>query len=295
MGAALAAAPAARARFEAAREALGEDLLVAMFDGPLDTLTRTRYAQPAIFLTSVAASDLLREVGIAPAIVAGHSLGEYSALVAADVLEFADALVLVRERAEAMQDACDATPGTMAAILGLSVDQVREACEAAQSAGVVDVANINTEGQVVISGAPDAVEAASAEAKARGAKRAMPLNVGGAFHSRLMQPAQDRLAAALERTTFRPPTCAFIPNTAGRPLQEPGAIRVELARQLTAPVCWAQTMQELVRQGVDVALEVGPGKVLAGMAKRGLRTIPVHSVETPESIRIAAAEIGAPA
>ena len=292
MGAALAADPACANRFAAAADVLGSDLLEVMQQGPLDTLTETRYAQPAIFLTSVAAADLLTEHGIIPEAVAGHSLGEYSALVVAGVLEFADALLLVRRRAEAMQAACDAHPGTMAAVLGLDADAVRRACAEAEPVGPADLANINAVGQVVISGSAAGVAAAGAAAKAAGAKRVMPLTVGGAFHSRLMQTAAAPLAAVLDDTPFRPPRYTFIPNTTGRPLADPAAIRTELQRQLTAPVCWAQTMTALLDAGVDTTFEVGPGKILTGMAKRDMPTVVRHAVESPESIAAAAAAVG---
>ncbi len=292
MGTALAAAPACAARFEAAAAALGTDLLDAMERGPLERLTATRYAQPAIFLISVAAADLLAHEGVTPHAVAGHSLGEYSALVVAGVLAFADALVLVRRRAEAMQAACDAQPGTMAAVLGLDAAAVQRACAAAAPAGPVDLANVNAVGQVVISGAPAGVKAAGAAAKAAGAKRVLPLKVGGAFHSRLMQAAAEPLAAALDEATFRPPRCTFIPNTTGRPLADPEAIRTELQRQLTAPVLWADTMASLQEAGIDCVFEVGPGKVLTGMAKRDMKGVALHPVETPDSITAAVGVAG---
>lgn len=292
MGTALAAAPAARPRFEAARSVLGPELLDAMTAGPLDMLTQTRFAQPAIFLTSVAAADLLAEHGMTPDAVAGHSLGEYAALVVCGALDFTDGLALVRARAEAMQAACDRAPGTMAAVLGLDADAVAQACADAESAGIVDVANINGAGQVVISGSPEGVAAAGVNAKAAGAKRVMPLTVGGAFHSRLMQPAEDALSAVLDGTAFRAPVRTFIPNVTGEPLADPDAIRDALKRQLTAPVQWARTMATLAEAGVRTAVEVGPGKILTGMAKRALKGVALHAVETPETIATAA---GAPA
>lgn len=292
MGTALAETPACAARFAVAADVLGADALAAMDAGPLDTLTETRYAQPAIFLTSIAAADLLAGQGVTPHAVAGHSLGEYSALVVAGVLTFEDALVLVRKRADAMQAACDAAPGTMAAVLGLGAEAVQRACAEAESTGPVDVANINGVGQVVISGSAAGVAAAGAAAKAAGAKRVLPLKVGGAFHSRLMQAAAEPLAQALAATPFHAPTCAFLPNTTGRPVADPEDIRSQLQRQLTAPVDWAQTMASLLDAGVDTVFEVGPGKILAGMAKRDMRGVTIHPAGTPESIEAAAAAVG---
>ena len=295
MGAALAEVPAAAARFGVAREVLGADLLDTMFHGPAEALTETRYAQPAIFLTSIAVVDLLLERQLRPYAVAGHSLGEYSARVVAGVLAFADALALVRQRAEAMQVACDAQPGAMAAVLGLDAEAVQRACAEGERAGAVDLANVNAEGQVVISGTPEGVRAAGEAAKAAGAKRVMSLKVGGAFHSRLMQPAAEPLGRALDATTFNAPDCLFIPNTTGEPQPDPDAIRAALKQQLTAPVLWTRTMATLAEHEVDVVLEVGPGKVLTGMAKRAMRDVALHPVETPESIDAAVAAVGAAA
>jgi len=293
MGAEFAHDAATAPRFTAARDVLGADLLDAMFEGPMERLTETRYAQPALFLHSIVVADALRAAGVEPAAVAGHSLGEYSALVIAGVLRFEDGLRLVRRRAEAMQTACDAEPGTMAAVLGLDVPAVQAACEQGESAGIVDVANINANGQVVISGSEAGVAAAGEAAKAAGAKRVMALKVGGAFHSRLMRAAAEPLAAALDDTEFAAPNCTFIPNTTAEPASDPAMIREELKKQLTSPVNWLGTLECMARMGIDTTIEVGPGKVLTGMAKRTMPDVTLLAAATPDDIAAVASAVGA--
>lgn len=258
---------AANAIAKAADKLLGFSLSELMFRGSDDDLRQTRVTQPAIFTHSVmmlVARDLL------PTAVAGHSLGEFSALVANGVLTFDDALRLVSARAEAMQRACEARPGTMAAILGLPDERVEETCAevAAHTGEVVVPANYNCPGQLVISGTVAGVEAACEALKAAGAKRALVLQVGGAFHSPLMQPAEDELAAALARTTFHEATCPVYQNVDAAPHLAPDEIRENLRRQLTAPVRWTQSVQRMAADGHVEFVEVGPGKVLQGLVKK---------------------------
>ena len=256
----------ARDLFHTADELLGFSLSEIMFDGSEEDLKQTRVTQPAMFVHSViharVAGDSFR-----PEAVAGHSLGEFSALVAANALSFEDGLKLVQQRAEAMQRACDANPGTMAAIIGMADADVEQIC--ADTAGTVVAANYNTNGQLVISGELAAVEAAVEACKAAGARMAVMLPVGGAFHSPLMQPAQDDLTAALEATEFRAPVCPIYQNVDARPHTDPAEIQRNLIQQLTAPVRWTQTIQNMLADGVTEFVEVGGnGKTLRGMIKR---------------------------
>ncbi len=258
---------AANAIAKAADKLLGFSLSELMFRGSDDDLRQTRVTQPAIFTHSVM---LLVARDLTPTAVAGHSLGEFSALVANGVLRFEDALLLVSARAEAMQRACEARPGTMAAILGLPDERVEEVCAevGARTGEVVVPANYNCPGQLVISGSVAGVEAACEALKAAGAKRALVLQVGGAFHSPLMQPAEDELAAALARTTFHEAVCPVYQNVDAAPHAAPAEIAANLRRQLTAPVRWTQSVQRLVADGHTDFVECGPGKVLQGLVKK---------------------------
>ena len=254
-----------RAMFEQADAVLGFGLTDLMFHGSMDDLTQTKVTQPAIFVHSVIkAASLGTE--FQPDMVAGHSLGEFSALVAAGALKFEDGLRLVAERALAMQDACDAEPSTMAAILGLSDEQVEQIC--AETPGVVVPANYNSPGQLVISGARAAVEAACAACSAAGAKRALILPVGGAFHSPLMEPARARLAGALDSVSIQAPRCPIYQNVVAAPVSDPEAIRANLKAQLTGSVRWTQSVLAMVHDGATNFYEVGPGKALQGMIKK---------------------------
>ena len=255
----------ARIWFEHANDLLGFNLTQVMFNGSEDDLKRTDVSQPAIFLHSVAKAKAMGD-GFRPDMVAGHSLGELSALVAAGAMEFADGLKLVAARANAMQKACEAEPGTMAAILGLDDAVVEEIC--AGIAGVVVPANYNCPGQLVISGALDAVNAACEKLKEAGAKRALVLPVGGAFHSPLMEPARAELATAIEYTPIVDPRCPVYQNVDARPHTDPARIKANLIQQLTAPVRWTQTMQRMLADGANKVVEVGPGKVLQGLFKK---------------------------
>lgn len=265
---------AARARFEEANDVLGFDISSIMFEGTDEALKQTAVTQPAIFLHSVILAECLRDT-FNPAMVAGHSLGEFSALVAAGSLNFADGLRLVSARANAMQKACEAQPSTMAAVLGLENDVVERVCEETQ--GVVVAANYNCPGQLVISGEVPAVEAACQAMSEAGARRALMLPVGGAFHSPLMEPARAELAAAIEDADIQAPRCPIYQNVSAEPTIDPGLIRKQLVAQLTAPVRWTQTMEAMIADGAKEVTEVGPGKVLQGLFKKVDRAFPTAS------------------
>ncbi len=247
-----------------ANEILGFDILSIMFNGTEEELKQTRVTQPAIFIHSVAAVKSANTLGAA--MVAGHSLGEFSALVANGVLSFEDGLKLVAERAKAMQDACDAHPSSMAAILGLPDEKVEEICK--ETDGIVVPANYNCPGQLVISGETAAVETACAAMKEAGAKRALILPVNGAFHSPLMQPAKDRLAEAIKATVFRKPSMPVYQNFTATAVTEPENIKKNLIDQLTGPVRWTQSVRNMIKDGADQFVEVGPGKTLQGLIRK---------------------------
>ena len=251
----------AREMCQAANRLLGFSLTEVMFEGAADDLRQTKVTQPAVFLHSVVAQRLMTIER--PDMVAGHSLGEFSALVACGALRFEDALLLVSARAQAMQAACEANPGTMAAVLGLDDAKVEEVC-AAQS-GVVVAANYNCPGQIVISGEMDAIDAACVAMKEAGARRALRLPVGGAFHSPLMQPAAEALAEAIKKTEFHRPFCPIYQNVSAEAEKEPEIIRENLLKQLTAPVRWTQSVQNMIADGATEFYEFGPGDVLKGL------------------------------
>lgn len=254
----------AREMFERANGILGFRITDIMFEGTADQLKQTKVTQPAIFLHSVILAKCSPE--FSPDMVAGHSLGEFSALVAAGALDFEDGLRLVSIRARAMQKACEANPGAMAAILALPADMVEAIC--AETEGTVVPANYNCEGQIVISGSCDAVAAASEKMKAAGAKRALLLPVGGAFHSPLMQPAAEELAEGIASVEFRQPVCPVYQNVTALPTTDPAEIRRNLLAQLTAPVRWTQTVLNMAADGADEFVETGPGKVLQGLLSK---------------------------
>jgi [acyl-carrier-protein] S-malonyltransferase len=268
--------PAARALFEEANEVLGYRLSDVMFTGTDEELKETKITQPAIFLHSMIKVQLAGD-DFAPEGVAGHSLGEFSALVAAGAMHFADGLRLVHARALAMQEACEMESGTMAAILGLEDEVIENICSGIDE--VVIPANYNTPGQLVISGSVAGVEAASEQLSAAGAKRVVPLVVGGAFHSPLMQPAQDKLAAAIEATHFHTPRCPIYQNVDARPHTEPAKIKENLIKQLTAPVRWTQTIQQMAQDGYVLFTEVGgKGMILRGMIRKIDRQLATDSL-----------------
>lgn len=268
--------PKAKELFEKANQLLGFDITKIMFEGTDEELKQTKVTQPAIFLHSTILATVLGD-DFKPDMVAGHSLGELSALVANGTLSFEDGLMLVYKRALAMQKACEAEPSTMAAILGLDDEVVEQICAAID--GVVVPANYNCPGQLVISGAVPAVEEACAKLTEAGAKRALILQVGGAFHSPLMEPAREELAAAIEATTFHIPTCPVYQNVNAKGVTDPEEIKKNLVAQLTAPVKWTQIMQQMIADGASEVIEVGPGKVLQGLFKKVDRAFTVSSAE----------------
>ncbi len=279
----------ARAVFEEASSVLGFSLAQLCFDGPEAALTLTANAQPAILATSIAALRVLtKETGLAPGVVAGHSLGEYSALVAVGAMRLLDAIRVVNLRGKFMQEAVAPGTGAMAAVLGLGPAEVAAACaDAARETGaVVSAANLNGGGQVVIAGAKAAVERATALCKERGAKRAMPLAVSAPFHCALMQPAADKLGAELARVEFARPTVPVVTNVEATENQDPGRMRKLLTDQVTAPVRWEESVQRLAALGVTRAIEVGAGAVLAGLCKRIAPSIAVAGAADPESIAL---------
>ncbi|MBR5671533.1 MAG: ACP S-malonyltransferase [Bacteroidales bacterium] len=252
---------AARATFDEARKIIGFDIVSIMFEGSDEQLRETSVTQPAIFIHSVAAARALDE--FAPDMVAGHSLGEFSALAAAGALNFEDALRLVAARANAMNEACKMNPGKMAAVIMLDLEKVKKICD--ETEGIVVPANVNAPGQIVISGEADAVEAACKACKAAGAKRALPLPVGGAFHSPLMEPARASLAEAIASVTFKTPVCPIYQNVDARPHTDPEEIKANLIAQLTSPVLWSHTIVHMVEDGATDFTEVGPGNVLTNL------------------------------
>ena len=256
-----------------ANDILGFDILSVMFDGTEEDLKKTKIKQPAIFSHSVAIVKAINTIGAG--MVAGHSLGEFSALVANGVLSFKDGLELVYQRALAMQEACDINPSSMAAVLGLDDDKVEKIC--AEIEGLVVPANYNCPGQLVISGETPAVEKACEALKAAGAKRALLLPVNGAFHSPLMQPAQEKLAQAIEGVKFNNPILPIYQNVTTTPVTDPEEIKKNLIAQLTGPVKWTQTIQNMVKDGADHFVEVGPGKTLQGLIKKISPSIMVSS------------------
>lgn len=255
----------ARELCQAADRLLGFSLTDVMFNGTAEDLKQTKVTQPAVFLHSVVAQRLMTIEK--PDMVAGHSLGEFSALVACGALRFEDALLLVSARAQAMQAACEANPGTMAAVLGLPDEQVDEICKNHKD-GVVVAANFNCPGQIVISGEVEAVDAACVTLKEAGARRALRLPVGGAFHSPLMAPAAEDLAKAINKTEFRKPFCPIYQNVTAQASVEPEIIRENLLKQLTAPVRWTQSVQNMIADGVNEFYEFGPGDVLKGLIRK---------------------------
>lgn len=255
----------AQKRFHQADEILGFSISETMFSGSDEDLKQTSVTQPAIFLHSVILAEMLGD-SFTPNMVAGHSLGEFSALVAAGALQFEDGLKLVSERALAMQDACNANPSTMAAVLGMEDERVEEICS--NTTGVVVAANYNCPGQLVISGEIDAVNAACAALTEAGARRALVLPVGGAFHSPLMESARERLSTAIAAAPIQVPRCPIIQNVTALPVTDALEIRKNLIAQLTAPVKWTQSMSKMIEMGAEQAIEVGPGKVLQGLFKK---------------------------
>jgi len=269
----------ARELFNQANDILGFDIMKIMFEGTPEELKETKVTQPAIFLHSTILAEVLGE-SFQPDMVAGHSLGEISALVANKTLAFEDGLKLVSKRALAMQKACEAQPSTMAAVLSLEDAVVEKIC--ADTPGIVVAANYNCPGQLVISGDVDAINLACEAMKEAGARRALVLPVGGAFHSPLMEPAKDELAAAIESTLFSNPICPIYQNVSTTAVTDPSEIKKNLVSQLTAPVKWAQSMQQMIADGATNFIEVGPGNVLQGLMRKIDRSVATEKAILPE-------------
>lgn len=268
----------AKELFEKANEILGFRITDIMFEGTDEELTQTKVTQPAVFLHSVISALCLGDE-FAPTMVAGHSLGELSALVAAGALSFEDGVKLVSARAIAMQKACEAAPGTMAAVIGLPDEKIEEICaEVSTDDNIVVAANYNCPGQLVISGNVDAINAACEKLKAAGAKRALPLKVGGAFHSLLMQPAKEELEKAIKATTFSEPKCPVYQNVDAQPHTDPAEIQANLIAQLTSSVRWTASVQNMIKAGANDFTECGPGKALQGMIGRIDKTVAAHGI-----------------
>ncbi len=260
--------PTAREMLEKANEILGFRITDIMFEGSADDLKQTKVTQPAIFLHSVVLAACLPD--FKPDMVAGHSLGEFSALVASGAMDFEEGLRLVSIRAQAMQKACEQNPGAMAAILALPAATIEQIC--AETEGVVVAANYNCEGQIVISGEKEAVDAACLKLKEAGARRALPLPVGGAFHSPLMEPARAELAEGIAAAKISKPICPIYQNVSAQPTTDPEVIKANLLTQLTSPVRWTQSVQAMLADGADHFIELGPGKVLQGLIAKTATT-----------------------
>ena len=270
--------PLAKELFEKANDILGYRITDIMFDGTDEDLKQTKVTQPAVFLHSVISAICMGDE-FKPDMTAGHSLGEFSALVAAEALSFEDGLRLVYARAMAMQKACDAAPSTMAAIIGLADEKVVEVCQAVSTDdSVVVAANFNCPGQIVISGNVEAVKLACEKMKEAGAKRALPLNVGGAFHSPLMQPAKEELQKAIEQTEVKAPKCPVYQNVDALPHTDPEEIKANLIAQLTSSVRWTESVKHMIADGADDFTECGPGKALQGMIGRIDKTVAAHGI-----------------
>ena len=276
--------PEARATFLEADEAFGGRLTHLCFEGPEDQLTLTEYTQPAILAVSIAAWRVLASRGLKPALLAGHSLGEYSANVAAGTLTFSDAVRIVRRRGRYMQEAVPVGKGAMVAILGLEVDLVRQACEEAAEGEVVAPANVNSHDQVVIAGEAAAVHRASERARVLGAKRAVPLTLSVPFHCSLMKPVEERLAPELRALAIQKPSVAIVANVDAEPKRDAPAAVEALIRQVSAPVLWEAVVHRLASEGVTTYVEVGPGRVLGGLVRKIHKKATVHHFGAPEDL-----------
>lgn len=277
--------PEAMRVFERASESLGMDLLRLCSEGPEEELRRTENTQPAILTTSVACLEVLRASGIEAGVAAGLSLGEYGALVAAGALAFEDAVVLVRRRGELMEEATRGRETSMVAVLGLDADEVKRICDVASSAGVVEPANFNCPGQVVIAGDAAAVRRASEEAKARGARRIIPLSVSAPFHTTLMRPAAEGLARELERVPISDARIPVVANVTSKPVQKSGEIRKLLIEQVYTPVRWEESVRQMGHMGAKVFVEVGPGTSLSCLIRKTLDGVHTLHVEDPRSLK----------
>ena len=274
--------PEAMSVFEQSDRVLGFPLSKLCWEGPEDELRKTVNTQPAILATSIACYQVLLHEGITPVIVAGHSVGEYAALVAAGVLNFDDAMRLVRKRGELMHEAGTVSPGTMAAIIGLDYQAIKEVC--ARIEGVVEIANYNSPEQIVISGETDAVGRAMEALNEKGARRIMPLNVGAAFHSSLMKTAAEKLVNELQKVTFREPRIPIVVNVTAKALRDSKGIKDSLSRQILGSVLWTDTVKTMISSGVDTFIEVGPGKALSGMIRKIDKYVQIFNIEDAKSL-----------
>lgn len=286
--------PEAREVFQQADETLGFSLSTLCWEGPEATLKETANAQPAMVATSLACWSVLKKAGMIPSFVAGHSVGEYSALVVAEALSIREALRLVRRRGEFMQRAGRRRPGAMAAILGLGIQEVEDACKGALGSGHVEIANLNCPGQAVISGEPEGVKAAMRIAKEMGAKRTIPLQVSGAFHSALMDEAVPLLAEELGRVTFRDPLIPVVSNVTARPVVSGSDCARQLGRQIRSRVLWEESIRWILSQGVDVFIEVGPGGVLSGLIRNIEKRVKILQIEDRPTLEKALDSVGKP-
>jgi [acyl-carrier-protein] S-malonyltransferase len=293
MGKALADAfPVCRETFEEADRALGDSISTLCAEGPAERLTLTENTQPAILTVSVAAWRLLASRGLRPSIVAGHSLGEYSAHVAAGTISFADAVRTVRQRGRYMQEAVPVGAGAMAAVLGLDAERVAQACEEAAQGEVVSPANLNAPGQVVIAGAAQAVQRAGARAKILGAKRVVPIPVSAPFHCALMRPAEERLAPELRALPARDPQLPVVANVDAEPKRDAASAIEALVKQVSSPVRWEESVRRMAAEGVTAYVEVGPGAVLSGLVRKIHREATLVNVESPEGLAAVEALFG---
>ncbi|RSK29310.1 [acyl-carrier-protein] S-malonyltransferase [Bacillus sp. HMF5848] len=285
--------PEAASVFLKANDRLGFDLQSIIFSGPQESLTLTYHAQPALVTTSVAILETFKNIGITPSYTAGHSLGEYSALVAAGALSFEDAVYAVHKRGQFMEQAVPAGLGTMAAVLGLDIDTLQQVTnEASQKGEVVQPANINCPGQIVISGNREAVTLAGNLAKEKGAKRVIPLDVSGPFHSSLMQPAAEMLSRVLsEDIQIRDASIPVIANATAKPIQKAEDIHTNLVNQLSSPVLWEDSVYTMLEDGVDTFIEIGPGKVLSGLVKKINRRVTTYAVYDIQSLQEVTAKL----
>lgn len=275
--------PAAKKIFDRAAHRLGAEYVDVCFNGPEEKLRQTRFTQPALFIVSMAAFEILKEAGQKPAFTAGHSLGEYSALCAAGAFDFETGLDLVKARGEAIQEASDKIPGTMAAIVGLERAKVEEICKSASAKGVCEAVNFNCPGQIVVAGAVEAVEEVVKLAQAAGSPKSVRLNVSGPFHSSLMKPAAERMAKVLETPVVRDAAIPVIANCDAQPTQAAGDIKQKLVRQIDHAVLWEDSLQALFQKGADRFVEVGAGRVLCGLLRRTDKTKKFSNIEDKKS------------
>jgi [acyl-carrier-protein] S-malonyltransferase len=274
--------PTVREMYRKADKVLNLPISKISFSGPMETLTETKITQPAIFVHSVIIATLLTNNGYNPAVVAGHSLGEYSALVAIGGISFSEGLILVKMRGEGMQKASQKNPGTMAAIIGLSVDKIQQVCAEVSAIGTVQPANFNSPGQIAISGEVDAVRSAMEKAKQKGARRAIELNVSGAFHSPLMHPATLTLERILGKFSIKKPRFPIYSNVDAKPTKDQKKIKENLIQQVEKPVLWQQTIENMIKDGIATFIEIGPGNVLQGLVKRISKEVKVEGISTVE-------------